>query len=159
MIGRKTKRPKKDEGEENGLFQSDTLLEYQNKSLCTLVNDLREKLKAKEESFDKLSSKFNSTISFLNIFTTTINSLNAGIQKSLSKNKISLNSIKEENIEQKKEKFNSVSQFLQELFTKKEPKEEKVQNSKQSHHHSGNKIIIDNTGDEEINDSQNLEKD
>ena len=158
MIGRKTKRPKKDEGEENGLFQSDTLLEYQNKSLCTLVNDLREKLKAKEESFDKLSSKFNSTISFLNIFTTTINSLNEDIQKSLSKNKISLNSIKEENIEQKKEKFNSVSQFLQELFTKKEPKEEKVQNSKQSHHHSGNKIIIDNTGDEEMNDSKNLEK-
>ena len=76
MIGRKTKRPKKDEGEENGLFQSDTLLEYQNKSLCTLVNDLREKLKAKEESYDKLSTKFNSTISFLNIFTTTINSLN-----------------------------------------------------------------------------------
>ena len=50
MIGRKTKRHKKDEGEENGLFQSDTLLEYQNKSLCTLVNDLREKLKAKEEA-------------------------------------------------------------------------------------------------------------
>ena len=112
MIGRKTKRPKKDEGEENGLFQSDTLLEYQNKSLCTLVNDLREKLKAKEESFDKLSSKFNSTISFLNIFTTTINSLNEDILNSLSKNKIELNSIKEENIEKKKEKFSSISQFL-----------------------------------------------
>ena len=158
MIGRKTKRPKKDEGEENGLFQSDTLLEYQNKSLCTLVNDLREKLKAKEESYDKLSSKFNSTISFLNIFTTTINSLNEDILNSLSKNKIELNSIKEENIEKKKEKFSSISQFLKDLFTKKEPKEEKVQNSKQSHHHSNNKIIIDNNVDEEMNDSQNLEK-
>ena len=158
MIGRKTKRPKKDEGEENGLFQSDTLLEYQNKSLCTLVNDLREKLKAKEESYDKLSSKFNSTISFLNIFTTTINSLNEDILNSLSKNKIELNSIKEENIEKKKEKYSSISQFLKDLFTKKEPKEEKVQNSKQSHHHSNNKIIIDNNADEEMNDSQNLEK-
>ena len=158
MIGRKTKRPKKDEGEENGLFQSDTLLEYQNKSLCTLVNDLREKLKAKEESYDKLSSKFNSTISFLNIFTTTINSLNEDILNSLSKNKIELNSIKEENIEKKKEKYSSISQFLKDLLTKKEPKEEKVQNSKQSHHHSNNKIIIDNNADEEMNDSQNLEK-
>ena len=158
MIGRKTKRPKKDEGEENGLFQSDTLLEYQNKSLCTLVNDLREKLKAKEESYDKLSSKFNSTISFLNIFTTTINSLNEDILNSLSKNKIELNSIKEENIEKKKEKYSSISQFLKDLLTKKEPKEEKVQNSKQSHHHSNNKIIIDNNVDEEMNDSQNLEK-
>ena len=158
MIGRKTKRPKKDEGEENGLFQSDTLLEYQNKSLCTLVNDLREKLKAKEESYDKLSSKFNSTISFLNIFTTTINSLNEDILNSLSKNKIDLNSIKEENIEKEKEKYSSISQFLKDLLTKKEPKEEKVQNSKQSHHHSNNKIIIDNNVDEEMNDSQNLEK-
>ena len=45
MLNRKTKRPKKEEGEENGLFQSDTLLEYQNKSLCTLVTDLKEQLK------------------------------------------------------------------------------------------------------------------
>ena len=59
MLNRKTKRPKKDEGEENGLFQSDTLLEYQNKSLCTLVIDLREKLKSKEESYNNLSAQFN----------------------------------------------------------------------------------------------------
>lgn len=158
MLNRKTKRPKKDEGEENGLFQSETLLEYQNKSLCTLVTDLKEQLKSKEESYDKLSSKFNSTIDFLNIFTSTINSLNEEILNALSKNKISLDSINEENLENKKQKFSSISQFLQELFTKKEPKEEKIQTNKQSHHHSSNKIIIDNIDDEEMKDSQDLEK-
>jgi len=158
MLNRKTKRPKKDEGEENGLFQSDTLLEYQNKSLCTLVTDLREKLKSKEESYDKLSSKFNSTIDFLNIFTSTINSLNDEILNALSKNKISLDSINADNMENKKQKFSSISQFLQELLTKKEPKEEKIQTNKQSHHHSNNKIIIDNIDDEEMKDSQDLEK-
>ena len=158
MLNRKTKRPKKDEGEENGLFQSDTLLEYQNKSLCTLVTDLREKLKSKEESYNKLSSKFNSTISFLNIFTSTINSLNEDILKALSKNKISLDSINIENLEDKKQKFSSISQFLQELLTKKEPKEEKTQINKQSHHHSNNKIIIENIDDEEMKDAQDLEK-
>ena len=158
MLNRKTKRPKKDEGEENGLFQSDTLLEYQNKSLCTLVTDLREKLKSKEESYEKLSSKFNSTIDFLNIFTSTINSLNDEILNALSKNKISLDSINADNMENKKQKFSSISQFLQELLTKKEPKEEKIQTNKQSHHHSNNKIIIDNIDDEEMKDSQDLEK-
>ena len=73
MLGSKRKRFKKDEGEENGLFQSDSLLEYQNKSLCTLITDLKEKLKSKEESYNILSSQFNSTIEFLNIFTSTIN--------------------------------------------------------------------------------------
>ena len=158
MLNRKTKRPKKDEGEENGLFQSDTLLEYQNKSLCTLVTDLREKLKSKEESYEKLSSKFNSTIDFLNIFTSTINSLNDEILNALSKNKISLDSINADNMENKKQKFSSISQFLQDLLTKKEPKEEKIQTNKQSHHHSNNKIIIDNIDDEEMKDSQDLEK-
>ena len=158
MLNRKTKRPKKDEGEENGLFQSDTLLEYQNKSLCTLVTDLREKLKSKEESYDKLSSKFNSTIDFLNIFTSTINSLNDEILNALSKNKISLDSINADNMENKKQKFSSISQFLQDLLTKKEPKEEKIQTNKQSHHHSNNKIIIDNIDDEEMKDSQDVEK-
>ena len=158
MLNRKTKRPKKDEGEENGLFQSDTLLEYQNKSLCTLVADLREKLKSKEDSYDKLSSKFNSTINFLNIFTSTINSLNEEILNSLSKNKVSFESINEESLKEKKQKFSSISQFLQELLSKKEKKEEIIPNNKQSHHHSSNKIIISNIDDEEMKDSQDLEK-
>jgi DNA repair exonuclease SbcCD ATPase subunit len=160
MLNRKTKRPKKDEGEENGLFQSDTLLEYQNKSLCTLVIDLREKLKSKEESYNNLSTQFNSTISFLNFFTSTINSLNDEITKSLSKNKISFDSIKEEDLASKKKYFSSISEFLNDLITKserkKEEKQEKISNNKQSKH-SNNKIIIDNTEDEEMKDQANLE--
>ena len=158
MLTRKTKRPKKDNGEENGLFQSDTILEYQNKSLCTLVADLREKLKSKEESYNKLSSKFNSTISFLNTFTITINSLNDEISKALTKNKISIDQANNENIDNKKKIFSSVSQFIQELLSKKEPKEEeKTSRNKQGVQHSNNKIIIDNT-EEEMKDSQENEK-
>ena len=158
MLTRKTKRPKKDNGEENGLFQSDTILEYQNKSLCTLVADLREKLKSKEESYNNLSSKFNSTISFLNTFTITINSLNDEISKALTKNKISIDQANNENIDNKKKVFSSVSQFIQELLSKKEPKEEeKTSRNKQGVQHSNNKIIIDNT-EEEMKDSQENEK-
>ena len=160
MLGHKTKRAKKDEGEENGLFQSDTLLEYQNKNLCTLVNDLREKLKSKEESYNILSSQFNSTISFLNIFTSTINSLNEEITKALSKNKISFESLNEENISKNKNIFSSTSQFIQDLLSKNEPKkeekEDKISNNKPSHH-SNNKIIIDNFNDEEMKDSNNAD--
>ena len=160
MLGHKTKRAKKDEGEENGLFQSDTLLEYQNKNLCALVNDLREKLKSKEDSYNILSSQFNSTISFLNTFTSTINSLNEEITKALTKNKISFESLNEENISKNKNVFSSVSQFIQDLLSKneqkKEEKEDKISNNKSSHH-SNNKIIIDNFDDEEMKDSNNAE--
>ena len=88
LIGRKKKREvSNDEEEENALHKSKSLLEYQNKSLCTLINDLRNKLKSKEESYSSLESKFNSTISFFNIFTSTINSINSDISTALSKNK------------------------------------------------------------------------
>ena len=154
MLGSKRKRFKKDEGEENGLFQSDSLLEYQNKSLCTLVTDLKEKLKSKEESYNILSSQFNSTIDFLNIFTSTINSLNDEITKSLTKNKISFDTLNKEDISKKKKIFSSVSQFLNDLIEKpKEKKEEKnVNNNKLAHDSNNNKIIIDNTDDEEMKD-------
>ena len=159
MLGSKRKRFKKDEGEENGLFQSDTLLEYQNKSLCTLVTDLKEKLKSKEESYNILSSQFNSTIEFLNIFTSTINSLNDEISKTLSKNKISFDALNKEDVSKKKEIFSSVSQFLNNLLEKsKEKKEEKSVNNKSTHDsNNSNKIIIDNTDDEEMKDAKNLE--
>ena len=160
MLGSKRKRFKKDEGEENGLFQSDTLLEYQNKSLCTLVSDLKEKIKSKEESYNKLSSQFNSTLEFINIFTSTINSLNDEITKTLSKNKISFDTLNKDDLSKKKNIFSSVSQFLNDLLEKsKEKKEEKSLNNKTTHdtNNNNNKIIIDNTDDEEMKDSQNVE--
>ena len=156
MLNRKTKRPKKEEGEENGLLQSDTVLEYQNKCLSTLVGELREKLKSKEESFNNLSFQFNSTISFLNTFTSTINSLNDEITKALTKSKISFDSIKEENLDKKKIIYSSLSQFIQDLLSKKEPKEEKIQHNKQSSHHSNSKMSLNNVDDEEIKEAENL---
>ena len=156
MLNRKTKRPKKEEGEENGLLQSDTVLEYQNKCLSTLVGELREKLKSKEESFNNLSFQFNSTISFLNTFTSTINSLNDEITKALTKSKISFDSIKEENLDKKKIIYSSLSQFIQDLLSKKEPKEEKIQQNKQSSHHSNSKMAINNVDDEEMKEAENL---
>ena len=162
MLGSKRKRFKKDEGEENGLFQSDSLLEYQNKSLCTLIIDLKEKLKSKEESYNILSSQFNSTIEFLNIFTSTINSLNDEISKALNKNKISFDTLNKDDVDKKKKTFSSVSQYLNDLLEKsKEKKEEKNSNNNKSTHDSNNnnKIIIDNTDDEEMKDANEKNKD
>ena len=161
MLGSKRKRFKKDEGEENGLFQSDSLLEYQNKSLCTLITDLKEKLKSKEESYNILSSQFNSTIEFLNIFTSTINSLNDEISKALNKNKISFDTLNKDDVDKKKKTFSSVSQYLNDLLEKsKEKKEEKNSNNNKSTHDSNNnKIIIDNTDDEEMKDANGGNKD
>ena len=161
MLGSKRKRFKKDEGEENGLFQSDSLLEYQNKSLCTLITDLKEKLKSKEESYNILSSQFNSTIEFLNIFTSTINSLNDEISKALNKNKISFDTLNKDEIDKKKKIFSSVSQYLNDLLEKsKEKKEEKNSNNNKSTHDSNNnKIIIDKTDDEEMKDANEKNKD
>ena len=161
MLGSKRKRFKKDEGEENGLFQSDSLLEYQNKSLCTLITDLKEKLKSKEESYNILSSQFNSTIEFLNIFTSTINSLNDEISKALNKNKISFDTLNKDDVDKKKKTFTSVSQYLNDLLEKsKEKKEEKNSNNNKSTHDSNNnKIIIDNTDDEEMKDANEKNKD
>ena len=54
MLGRKKKRgeeEKKEDEEESGLHKSKSLLEYQNKSLCTVINNLKDKLKSKEESY------------------------------------------------------------------------------------------------------------
>ena len=161
MLGSKRKRFKKDEGEENGLFQSDSLLEYQNKSLCTLITDLKEKLKSKEESYNILSSQFNSTIEFLNIFTSTINSLNDEISKALNKNKISFDTLNKDDVDKKKKTFSSVSQYLNDLLEKsKEKKEEKNSNNNKSTHDSNNnKIIIDNMDDEEMKDANEKNKD
>ena len=162
MLGSKRKRFKKDEGEENGLFQSDSLLEYQNKSLCTLITDLKEKLKSKEESYNILSSQFNSTIEFLNIFTSTINSLNDEISKALNKNKLLFDTLNKDDVDKKKKTFSSVSQYLNDLLEKsKEKKEEKNSNNNKSTHDSNNnnKIIIDNMDDEEMKDANEKNKD
>ena len=168
MPGRKKKREvSTEEDEENGLHKSKSLLEYQNKSLCTLINDLRNRLKSKEESFNSLESKFNCTISFFNLFTSTLKSLNDEISSALSKNKISL----DENMisKEKKSKYSSTSEFLHNLIgNQKNGKDENNsnnsnnnrQNQKQAsliNSSNNNKIIVDD--DEEDVEMNDVKKD
>ena len=166
MLGRKKKREiEKEEEEENGLHNNKSLLEYQNKSLCTLILDLRNKLKSKEDSYTSLESKFNSIITFFNKFTSTINTLNEDISSALSKNKISVN----ENIISKNKKniYSSPSEFLHTLLgnekNEKLEKNENLQLNNQTsliNSTSNNKIIVDDDEeDEEMKDVKKNEKD
>ena len=161
MPGRKKKKEvQTEEDEENGLHKSKSLLEYQNKSLCTLINDLRKKLKSKEESYNFLESKFNSTISFFNLFTSTLNSLNNEISSALSKNKISI----DENMisKEKKNMYSSTSEFLHNLLgNQKSIKEENnenntnINNNQQNQQQTLNKIIVDDDEEDvEMNDAR-----
>ena len=55
MIGRKKKREKgNNEEEEGSLLKNNTLLEFQNKQLFTLVNQLRDNISEKEQINEKL---------------------------------------------------------------------------------------------------------
>ena len=166
MLGRKKKREvEKEEEEENGLHNNKSLLEYQNKSLCTLIIDLRNKLKSKEDSYTSLESKFNSLITFFNKFTSAINTLNEDISSALSKNKISIN----ENIisKDKKNIYYSPSEFLHTLLgNEKNEKLEKNENTQLNNQTSlvnstsNNKIIVDDDEeDEEMKDVKKNEKD
>ena len=168
MLGRKKKREvEKEEEEENGLHNNKSLLEYQNKSLCTLIIDLRNKLKLKEDSYISLESKFNSIMSFFNKFTSTINNLNEEIVSALSKNKLSI----DENLISKEKKmiYSSPSEFLHHLLGNE--KKEKLEKNDSSINNqttqqqtslvnstNNNKIIIDDDEeDEEMKDESEYE--
>ena len=170
MLGRKRKKGEvnTEEDEENGLHKSNSVLVYQNKSLCSLIIDLRSKLKSKEESYSSLESKFNSTISFFNKFTTTINTLNKEISTALSKNKISIDENKI--IKDKNNIYSSPSEFLHTLLNdEKSEKEDKKENNINNNNNqqaqqqattltnpsSNNKIIVD---DDEEEDEEMKEK-
>ena len=170
MLGRKRKKGEvnTEEDEENGLHKSNSVLVYQNKSLCSLIIDLRSKLKSKEESYSSLESKFNSTISFFNKFTTAINTLNKEISTALSKNKISIDENKI--IKDKNNIYSSPSEFLHTLLNdEKSEKEDKKENNINNNNNqqaqqqattltnpsSNNKIIVD---DDEEEDEEMKEK-
>ena len=171
MLGRKKKRgeeEKKEDEEESGLHKSKSLLEYQNKSLCTVINNLKDKLKSKEESYSLLETKFNSTISFLNIFTSTLNTLNQEISSALLKNKLS---IEESKISKEKKKiYSSPSEFLNDLLNNEKNEKENENNSNNNQQiqqqtalvnsSSNNKIIVDDDEEDvEMKDSKKNEKD
>ena len=156
MLSRKKKREiEKDEGEENGLHKNKSLLVYQNKSLCTLINDLRNKLKSKEESYTSLESKFNSILSFFDIFTTTITSLNEEISSALKKNKISID--EKANSKGENSMYSSPSEFIHKLLgnEKSNPNQSTQQQNSLVNSSSNNKIIVDDEEEEEMKDQKN----
>ena len=156
MLGRKKKREiEKDEGEENGLHKNKSLLVYQNKSLCTLINDLRNKLKSKEESYTSLESKFNSILSFFDIFSTTITSLNEEISSALKKNKISID--EKANAKGENSMYSSPSEFIHNLLgnEKSNPNQSTQQQNSLVNSSSNNKIIVDDEEEEEMKEQKN----
>ena len=168
MLGRKLKAPIEpdEEEEENGLHKNHSLLEYQNKSLCTLISDLRSKLQSKEESYNVLESKFNSIISFINIIDSTINTLNGDISSALIKNKISIDESMD--IDNKNTIYNASSDFIRQLLNKENVEKnenqddinnpiQQSQNQKQtslSNSATNSKIIVDD--DDEKEESNNM---
>jgi hypothetical protein len=159
MLGRKKKREiEKDEGEENGLHKNKSLLVYQNKSLCTLINDLRNKLKSKEESYTSLETKFNSIISFFNIFTSTINSLNEEISSSLKKNKISVD--EKSTAKGENSVYSSPAEFIHNLLgnEKNNVNQSTQQQNSLVNSSSNNKIIVDDEEEEEMKEQKNKKR-
>ena len=76
------------EDEENTLFKNNYLLEFQNKSLCTMVEELKEKNSLSEKAYDSLNQKFEALINvFVNI-TSTFTQLATACDVALKQHKI-----------------------------------------------------------------------
>ena len=90
MDSRKKKKGYEKNESEDGLHKDETLLEYQNKCLCVLVDDLREKLKTQEENYRILERKNNRLFGFLNDFDRNIRIVNDSICLALKENNIEL---------------------------------------------------------------------
>ena len=76
------------EDEENTLFKNNYLLEFQNKSLCTMVEELKEKNSLSEKAYDSLNQKFEALINvFVNI-TSTFTQLTTACDVALKQHKI-----------------------------------------------------------------------
>lgn len=78
------------EDEENTLFKNNYLLEFQNKSLCTMVEELKEKNSLSEKAYDSLNQKFEALIAvFVNI-TGTFNEITTACDVALKQHKIEI---------------------------------------------------------------------
>ena len=93
MVGRKKKRgDTSGDSEENGLHKSESLLKYQNKCLCTIIDELKQKLSDKEASYTSLHSKFTSLTKFITKCSTQIEQINHSCIMALTENKLKLDS-------------------------------------------------------------------
>ena len=112
MDSRKKKKGYEKNESEDGLHKDETLLEYQNKCLCVLVDDLREKLKTQEENYRILERKNNRLFGFLNDFDRNIRIVNDSICLALKENNIEL----EEKSEGKNVYFSGPVELLKEAL-------------------------------------------
>ena len=93
MVGRKKKRgDTSGDSEENGLHKSESLLKYQNKCLCTIIDELKQKLFDKEASYNALQSKFTSLTKFITKCNSQLEQLNHSCIMALTENKLKLES-------------------------------------------------------------------
>ena len=81
MIGRKKKRElEKEEAEDDSyLHKNKSLLEYQNKCLCTMIDNLKNNLKEKENEFNKLNKNFDFLLKYFVNFKNNLNLLNKNL--------------------------------------------------------------------------------
>ena len=93
MVGRKKKRgDTSGDSEENGLHKSESLLKYQNKCLCTIIDELKQKLLDKETSYNALYTKFTSLTKFITKCNNQIEQINHSCIMALTENKLKLES-------------------------------------------------------------------
>ena len=159
MISRKKKREiEKDESEEDGLHKNQSLFEYQNKCLCTVINDLRTKLVVQEKSYNILEEKFNALSSFLNKFYVSIDSINEQLDTSIKNNNLT---ISETQIPENIYTVSTSSDLIQNIIKNNQSEKNnstkvKKTQSQSSLVNSNNKIIVDD--EEEVDEEKNKEK-
>ena len=91
MISKRRKNQNQiSEENEQSLFNNDSLLEYQNKSLCTIINDLKEKMEEKDKTCEELNQKFTNLSEVFVQISGTLEEMSAACSLALMKNKIEI---------------------------------------------------------------------
>ena len=99
MIGRKKKREleKEENEDESCLHKNKSLLEYQNKCLCSMLDNVKTNLKEKEEENQILNKKIDFLIKFFVKITNNLNVINKMLNCVLEENNIKCEENKNEN--------------------------------------------------------------
>lgn len=91
MISKRRKNQNQiSEENEQSLFNNDSLLEYQNKSLCTIINDLKEKMEEKDKACEELNQKFTNLSEVFVQISGTLEEISSACSLALMKNKIEI---------------------------------------------------------------------
>ena len=147
MIGRKKKRElEKEEAEDDSyLHKNKSLLEYQNKCLCTMIDNLKNNLKEKENEFNKLNKNFDFLLKYFVNFTNNLNLLN----KSL------INFLEENNINLEKNEISDNKSSVEIIISNLIKNNNIIINNSNNINDNNNKNNIDNNDNNNINDNNN----